>query len=289
MRSVLFRVCLALVAFVPAATSAAEFVRGDADGNGTVQLTDPIRVLNQLFAGGEASVCDDATDADDDGAVNVTDAVYALNFLFSGGGAPPAPFPTCGDDPTADDLGCSASEACAEPVTAEILYLSANGCEEKDCATWRVQSTSEESLASDLDLSLMELDEEDEDGLRREIGLGFHLVFGHVEGDGEGDRTVVVTSIANDEGFVFDVEDNGMLCLVPPCPVYDVVSADRELERASDLELRPLRLDETAASETRERIVGGDVSVRGMLVRGPIEIGGLGTTLVVLEIFEAAR
>ena len=40
------------------------------------------------------------------GVVNITDAIYTYNFLFLGGPAPPAPYPSCGADPTADDLTC---------------------------------------------------------------------------------------------------------------------------------------------------------------------------------------
>jgi hypothetical protein len=43
-----------------------------ADTNGAVNITDGIRILNVLFLGIGAILCDDAADADDNGAVNIT-------------------------------------------------------------------------------------------------------------------------------------------------------------------------------------------------------------------------
>jgi hypothetical protein len=88
-------------------------VRGDADGNGTLGITDPIAILLHV-AGDEEPIleCLDAADADDSGAVNITDAAFILASLFQGGAEPPAPFPTCGPDPTDDGLGCKAYGAC---------------------------------------------------------------------------------------------------------------------------------------------------------------------------------
>lgn len=89
----------------PAPASSVLFRRGDADGNGKIQVTDPIRILGRLFLGGEALGCEDAADADDDGALNMTDAILLLGRLFLGGAALPPPGPEgCGEDPTPDQL-----------------------------------------------------------------------------------------------------------------------------------------------------------------------------------------
>jgi hypothetical protein len=86
------------------------FRRGDADGNGNVNITDPIFTLNSLFAGAGALSCPDAADAQDDGMVNLSDPVYTLDALFRGGPAPSSPGPNaCGQDPTADNLGACSS------------------------------------------------------------------------------------------------------------------------------------------------------------------------------------
>jgi len=86
--------------------TAAGFVRGDSDADGSLELTDAVFTLAYLFQNGRAPACLKAADADDDGTVNLTDAVYALNFLFLGRGAPPPPFAACGLDPTTDEVTC---------------------------------------------------------------------------------------------------------------------------------------------------------------------------------------
>lgn len=82
------------------------WVRGDADGNGMVDISDPLRILFVLFAGA-ATDCEDALDADDDGNVAITDAIRILTYLFRGGPPPTEPFPEAGLDPTPDGLGCA--------------------------------------------------------------------------------------------------------------------------------------------------------------------------------------
>ena len=58
------------------------------------------------------SPCLDALDSNDDGDVNLADPIFELAFLFTGGPAPMAPFLACGDDPTADTIGCAAFDSC---------------------------------------------------------------------------------------------------------------------------------------------------------------------------------
>jgi hypothetical protein len=92
--------------------SAIQFKRGDVDVNGSLEITDAIKVLGYLFLGEGAPTCLDAADNDDDGTVNITDAVYSLSFLFLGGPAPKSPFPECGVDPVIDALGCESFAGC---------------------------------------------------------------------------------------------------------------------------------------------------------------------------------
>ncbi|HAK97315.1 MAG TPA: hypothetical protein DCM87_20580 [Planctomycetes bacterium] len=82
------------------------FIRGDANGDGVVDLSDPVMILLCLFAG-RATDCEDALDANDGGRVDIADAVYVLSYLFARGAAMPAPFPARGEDTTPDALGCS--------------------------------------------------------------------------------------------------------------------------------------------------------------------------------------
>ena len=72
------------------------FVRGEADGDSRLDLSDAIFLIDALLRGGPRSGCIDAEDANDDGRVNIADAVYLIHFLFYTGEPPPAPFPDCG-------------------------------------------------------------------------------------------------------------------------------------------------------------------------------------------------
>ena len=85
--------------------TAPRFIRGDSDGSGKVDLTDVISFLSYLFQGGVAPPCQDASDSDDSGKLDLSDALWTLAYLFQGGSPPPDPGPSCGVDPTPDDLG----------------------------------------------------------------------------------------------------------------------------------------------------------------------------------------
>ncbi|MBN1417976.1 MAG: hypothetical protein JXP34_04325, partial [Planctomycetes bacterium] len=87
------------------------FVRGDANQDGVLDLSDPVRTLLHLFQGAPI-LCEDAADADDSGTVEITDAIFGLAFLFRGGSAPPAPFPICGADSSEDSLTCESYAPC---------------------------------------------------------------------------------------------------------------------------------------------------------------------------------
>lgn len=82
------------------------FVRGDGNGDGSVNAPDAVFALQFLFAMGPAPACMDALDFDDNGSVNLPDPVTLLSFLFLAGPVPPPPFPTAGPDPTPDSLPC---------------------------------------------------------------------------------------------------------------------------------------------------------------------------------------
>ncbi len=84
------------------------FRRGDANGDGSFDVADPVFLLNFLFVPGSPPLgCPDAADVNDDGSNNIADGVTALSALFiPGQPGPPAPgSTTCGTDPTFDDLG----------------------------------------------------------------------------------------------------------------------------------------------------------------------------------------
>ena len=83
------------------------FIRGDCNGDGSRNVSDPIFLLEALFGNsGVILGCEDACDVNDDGDLDLGDAVELLGFVFSGN---PAGFPEpalCGFDPTIDTLGC---------------------------------------------------------------------------------------------------------------------------------------------------------------------------------------
>lgn len=106
----------ALVIFVvtlcaPPAAEASEFIRGDANTDGIVDVADVLYTLNFQFSGGPIR-CEDALDSNDSGDLDLSDGLYSLAYLFSFGDEPPAPFDWCGEDPTADALGCDSNQTC---------------------------------------------------------------------------------------------------------------------------------------------------------------------------------
>jgi len=83
------------------------FIRGDANSDGLVDVSDAVSILGDLFLGRPAeAACRDALDANDDGLVDISDAIFSLGYLFIGGPPIPAPYPTPGPDPTPDSLPC---------------------------------------------------------------------------------------------------------------------------------------------------------------------------------------
>jgi len=86
--------------------SNADFLRGDVEENGEINITDAVSILGFLFLGNFETECRDALDVDDRGSVELTDALSLLNYLFQAGLPPARPFPEPGTDPTPDGLDC---------------------------------------------------------------------------------------------------------------------------------------------------------------------------------------
>ena len=74
------------------------FVRGDANQDGGLDVSDAIFALNYLFVGGVEPPCLAAADVNGTGFVDLSDAIYLLSFIFIGGPPPPVPYPECGVD-----------------------------------------------------------------------------------------------------------------------------------------------------------------------------------------------
>ena len=93
-----------------------DFRRGDANGDGSLDISDAVFTLTWLFLGTAQPGCLDAADTNDDETIDLSDPISSLSFLFQGGTAPPAPgHTTCGPDLT-DALvpmqGCDAYSHC---------------------------------------------------------------------------------------------------------------------------------------------------------------------------------
>lgn len=95
---------------VSGSPGAQSFVRGDSNGDGTWDISDPILTLAVLFSGATAA-CPNALDANDDENLDVADAVYELAALFSSGPWFAAPI-SCGLDPTPGPLSCGGVPSC---------------------------------------------------------------------------------------------------------------------------------------------------------------------------------
>ena len=95
----------------------AEFLRGDCNTDGMVDIADPAATMTYLFLSLYDPSCLDACDSNDDGMVNLADVTATLRFLFKLGPILPPPGPYVpGIDPTEDaygvDLGCESGNPC---------------------------------------------------------------------------------------------------------------------------------------------------------------------------------
>jgi ELWxxDGT repeat protein len=91
------------------------FRRGDANADGTIDVSDAIATLGLLFIGGPPTLpCQKTSDTNDSGDLDISDAVTLLTHLFLGTAALPEPFTSCGLDPSDDHLPCGEFAGCPE-------------------------------------------------------------------------------------------------------------------------------------------------------------------------------
>jgi hypothetical protein len=76
--------------------SRALFLRGDANCDLQVGLSDAVAILDSLFLGRGPLCCQAAADPNGDAKLDLSDCVYLLGHLFLGGSPPGQPFPACG-------------------------------------------------------------------------------------------------------------------------------------------------------------------------------------------------
>jgi hypothetical protein len=85
------------------------FIRGEANDDGKLDLSDAVFILGFLFLGATEPTCREALDANDDGGIDIADAISLLGHLFLG--SPPT-LPGLGVCETLDGsatLGCESS------------------------------------------------------------------------------------------------------------------------------------------------------------------------------------
>jgi hypothetical protein len=68
-----------------------DFVRGDANADGVINVADVVYLVNFLYRNGDPPRPMEAGDANCDGIVNVADVVYLVNYLYRGGDPPGCP------------------------------------------------------------------------------------------------------------------------------------------------------------------------------------------------------
>jgi hypothetical protein len=61
---------------------------GDANGDGSIDISDAVSLIMYIFSGGQIPNPVAAADANCDGAVDISDAVFLIAYIFSGGAAP---------------------------------------------------------------------------------------------------------------------------------------------------------------------------------------------------------
>ena len=89
------------------ASTPAFFIRGDANHDGVVDLSDGIEALLVIF-GITSSSCLEALDVDDDARLTLADPIRIFDHVFGGGPAPGSPYPEYGPDPApAEGFPCT--------------------------------------------------------------------------------------------------------------------------------------------------------------------------------------
>ena len=88
------------------------FLRADANTDGRVNVSDAIRILTYLFAGGVDLSCLKTADVDADSGVNISDPILLLNYLFSDGAPLAEPRGECGVESRETTVSCVSYRPC---------------------------------------------------------------------------------------------------------------------------------------------------------------------------------
>jgi len=79
------------------------FLRGDANNDSRVNVSDAVWATRWLFFNGSPPICSAALDLSGDFRLDLSDVIFLLVFLFQSGSPIPPPFPTCAPSPRLDD------------------------------------------------------------------------------------------------------------------------------------------------------------------------------------------
>lgn len=107
---------LTATAFNPVATPGfaipanGQYVRGDANTDGILDLSDAIFIIAWAFNDGINPTCFRAADANGDQTLDIADMIWLVIFFFQNGPAPPPPYPSCGF--AASPLSCVSYPHC---------------------------------------------------------------------------------------------------------------------------------------------------------------------------------
>ena len=65
-----------------------QFKTSDGNGDGRIDIADPIFLINNLFREGPEFPCLESVDANDDQLIDLSDATHVISYLFMAGPAP---------------------------------------------------------------------------------------------------------------------------------------------------------------------------------------------------------
>ena len=97
----------------PRGYDALPFLRGDANADDAINISDAMAILGCLFLNNVCGHCLDSSDIDDNGKVEVTDAIQLLTWKFLGGPSPAPPYPECAVDPVGDSIDACETSPCS--------------------------------------------------------------------------------------------------------------------------------------------------------------------------------
>ena len=128
MRTFLSSLFFSILFFATQAVAQQQFIRGDCNADGNINLADAISVILQIGPGPSATEvsCEQACDTNSDDSITVEDGLLLLQWLFLGGATPAPPFPECGASALDSPLTCNTFEPCPTELNDDYAFLVRN-------------------------------------------------------------------------------------------------------------------------------------------------------------------